>query len=48
MFRPSKEEMDALEELGNEGWNWESLLHYMKKVSCLMSPHVYQSHMFSI
>ena len=33
MLRPSKEELDALEqEFGNEGWNWESLLHYMKKV----------------
>ena len=30
--RPCKEEIDALEELGNEGWNWESFLHYMKKV----------------
>lgn len=35
MFRPSKQDMDALEKLGNEGWNWESLLHYMKKV-CLV------------
>lgn len=32
MFRPSKVEMDALEELGNKGWNWDSILHYMKKV----------------
>jgi len=32
MFRPSKDDLDALEKLGNEGWNWESLLHYMKKV----------------
>jgi choline dehydrogenase-like flavoprotein len=32
MFRPSREEFDALEKLGNKGWNWESLLGYMKKV----------------
>ncbi|KAK0213124.1 alcohol oxidase [Desarmillaria ectypa] len=30
-LRPSKEEFDALEELGNEGWNWNSLLESMKK-----------------
>ncbi|KAF9028819.1 alcohol oxidase [Hymenopellis radicata] len=30
-IRPSKEEFDALEELGNTGWNWDNLLHYMKK-----------------
>jgi hypothetical protein len=33
MFRPSKMEVDALEDLGAKGWNWDSLLHYMKKVS---------------
>lgn len=32
MLRPSKLEMDAIETLGNEGWNWDSFLHYMKKV----------------
>lgn len=32
IIRPSKDEIDALEELGNEGWNWDSLLYYMKKV----------------
>ncbi|EJD00188.1 alcohol oxidase [Fomitiporia mediterranea MF3/22] len=31
MFHPSKSECDALERLGNKGWNWDSLLHYMKK-----------------
>ncbi|KAF8965919.1 alcohol oxidase [Flammula alnicola] len=31
MSRPSREEFDALEGLGNVGWNWESLLGYMKK-----------------
>ncbi|EEB90346.1 hypothetical protein MPER_11457, partial [Moniliophthora perniciosa FA553] len=33
--RPSKEEFDRLEELGNKGWNWESLLHYLKKSETL-------------
>lgn len=32
MFRPSKAEVDALAELGVEGWDWESMLYYMKKV----------------
>ena len=33
MFRPSKAEVDALESgLGVEGWNWKTMLHYMKKV----------------
>ncbi|KAF9262839.1 alcohol oxidase [Marasmius fiardii PR-910] len=31
MIRPNKEEFDRIEELGNKGWNWESLLSYMKK-----------------
>lgn len=26
MVRPSKDEYDAIEELGNKGWNWHSLL----------------------
>lgn len=30
-FRPSRLEYDALEGLGNKGWNWENLLAYMKK-----------------
>ncbi|KAG7446564.1 alcohol oxidase [Guyanagaster necrorhizus] len=30
-LRPSKEELNALEELGNKGWNWNSLLESMKK-----------------
>ena len=33
MFRPSQAEVDALEDLGAEGWNWDSMLHYMKKVT---------------
>ena len=33
MFRPDKTELDALEkDFGMQGWNWNSLLHYMKKV----------------
>lgn len=32
MARPGKVEIDALEELGNPGWNWETTLVYMKKV----------------
>ncbi|KAK0503574.1 alcohol oxidase [Armillaria luteobubalina] len=30
--RPSKDEYDAIEELGNEGWNWHSLLEATKRV----------------
>ncbi|KLO19195.1 alcohol oxidase [Schizopora paradoxa] len=30
IFRPSKEEIDSLEKLGNKGWNWESILHSLK------------------
>ncbi|EEB99304.1 hypothetical protein MPER_01041 [Moniliophthora perniciosa FA553] len=32
MIRPTKEEFDRLEALGNPGWNWTSLLKYMMKV----------------
>ncbi|KAK0239833.1 alcohol oxidase [Armillaria nabsnona] len=31
IVRPSKDEYDALEELGNEGWNWHSLLEATKR-----------------
>ncbi|PAV21553.1 alcohol oxidase [Pyrrhoderma noxium] len=31
MFRPSKEELDAIEILGSKGWNWDSFLKYLKK-----------------
>ncbi|KAJ8083481.1 hypothetical protein PM082_009355 [Marasmius tenuissimus] len=31
MIRPNKEEFDRIEELGNKGWNWDSITHYMKK-----------------
>ena len=29
--RPLKEELDAFEQLGNPGWNWNSLYAAMKK-----------------
>lgn len=35
MLRPSKREIDAIETLGNKGWNWDSILHYMKKVGSI-------------
>lgn len=35
IFRPTKYELDAIEQLGNPGWNWDSLLHYFKKVVIL-------------
>jgi len=28
-YRPTKAELDKLEELGNPGWNWDSLERYM-------------------
>ncbi|TCD61101.1 hypothetical protein EIP91_009038 [Steccherinum ochraceum] len=31
MARPGKVELDAWEELGNAGWNWETTLDYMKR-----------------
>ncbi|KAL0572990.1 hypothetical protein V5O48_008981 [Marasmius crinis-equi] len=31
MIRPNKDEFDRIEELGTKGWNWDSILHYMKK-----------------
>ncbi|CAL1710572.1 unnamed protein product [Somion occarium] len=38
--RPAKEELDVLERLGNPGWNWESLLKYMKKSEHLQIPNI--------
>ncbi|EKM52284.1 uncharacterized protein PHACADRAFT_260581 [Phanerochaete carnosa HHB-10118-sp] len=38
IFRPSKDEIDAIEELGNPGWNWDSLLYYLKKSEGLQLP----------
>ncbi|KAK0483970.1 alcohol oxidase [Armillaria novae-zelandiae] len=31
IVRPSKDEYDAIEELGNKGWNWHSLLEATKR-----------------
>lgn len=28
-FRPTQKEVDKLEALGNQGWNWDSLEPYM-------------------
>lgn len=36
--RPSKEELDAIEQLGNVGWNWDSLSAYMKKSERVQTP----------
>ncbi|KAK0482235.1 alcohol oxidase [Armillaria novae-zelandiae] len=36
--RPSKEELDAIEQLGNIGWNWDSLSAYMKKSERVQTP----------
>lgn len=36
LFRPSREEYDVIEELGNQGWNWEDILKYIKKVACYL------------
>lgn len=33
--RPSKEELDAWETLGNPGWNWEVFDRCIKKVGIL-------------
>lgn len=32
--RGSAPDYDAWEELGNDGWGWEGLLPYFKKVKC--------------
>ncbi|KAF9461114.1 alcohol oxidase [Collybia nuda] len=46
MLRPCKDEFDVLEEIGNKGWNWESLLACMKKsetaIPSNLSPEVSQ------
>lgn len=39
MFRPSKAECDALEEVfGNKGWNWDSLQYFAKKSETAFLP----------
>ncbi|KAI8980779.1 GMC oxidoreductase [Trametes punicea] len=40
IFRPSKDEVDAIERLGNPGWNWDSLLYYLKKSETLQLPNL--------
>ena len=37
IFRPSKEELDAIEELGNPGWNWKNYEKYAAKVERYVS-----------
>ena len=32
--RPGKDELEAWEDLGAKGWNWDALLPYYKKVGC--------------
>ncbi|KLO19194.1 GMC oxidoreductase [Schizopora paradoxa] len=50
MFRPSKAELDALEALGNKGWNWDSLLQYMKKSEAFIPVPISEenAHLFAI
>ncbi|KAK2035178.1 GMC oxidoreductase [Colletotrichum zoysiae] len=36
--RGSKADYDAWEELGNPGWNWESMFHYFKKSTTFTLP----------
>ncbi|KAI0033381.1 alcohol oxidase [Vararia minispora EC-137] len=38
MGRPSKADIDALETLGNKGWNWDTLLPYFKRSERFVSP----------
>ncbi|KIY71977.1 GMC oxidoreductase [Cylindrobasidium torrendii FP15055 ss-10] len=38
--RPSKEELDAWSELGNAGWDWETMLEYMKKSEHIQHPRI--------
>ncbi|TFY69098.1 hypothetical protein EVJ58_g605 [Rhodofomes roseus] len=36
--RPQREDIDALEKLGNPGWNWETFYRYMKKSESFIAP----------
>ncbi|THU87441.1 alcohol oxidase [Dendrothele bispora CBS 962.96] len=38
VVRPTREEIDAFQKLGNPGWNWENVLSYMKKSEHLYTP----------
>lgn len=40
--RGDKAQFDAWEELGNHGWNWETLLPYFKKVEKMFAPKTWQ------
>ncbi|KZP13739.1 GMC oxidoreductase [Athelia psychrophila] len=40
--RPSREEYDAWEKLGNPGWNWDSLVTYLKKAENYHPPSAEQ------
>lgn len=47
--RPAKGEYDALEStFKNQGWNWDSLLECMKKVSCVVSGMYFESENFLV
>lgn len=35
---PSRKDFDAWEQLGNPGWNWESLSHYLRKSETFTPP----------
>ncbi|KAF7984519.1 hypothetical protein HWV62_13683 [Athelia sp. TMB] len=41
--RPSRSEYDAWEKLGNEGWNWDSMISYMKKAEDYHPPSAEQA-----
>ncbi|KAJ3545648.1 hypothetical protein NM688_g5603 [Phlebia brevispora] len=38
--RPARQEMDALETLGNKGWNWDKFFHYSKKSERFIPPYL--------
>lgn len=40
--RPHRQEVDAWEELGNAGWNWDALLPYYKKTEEFVPPSAAQ------
>jgi len=41
-YRPTKAELDKLEELGNPGWNWDSLEPYMVAAETNIPPDAAQ------
>ncbi|THU93690.1 alcohol oxidase [Dendrothele bispora CBS 962.96] len=36
VFRPHRDEVDAIQNLGNSGWNWDSFLYYVKKSETML------------